>query len=72
MREMQESRVLGAARRRVERHGDLIATSSTFLFELDEASAYIKLGEPLVVFNTADPTGAAGPAELVLYVKAVP
>jgi type VI secretion system protein ImpJ len=70
-RAMQESRVLGMTRKRIERSGDLVATKGTFLFEMDEASPYLGLGEQLVVFNTADPSGAAGPVELVLYVKAL-
>lgn len=69
-REMQQSRVLGAGRRRVERHGDLIAPAGTVLFELEEASPYLDPGEPLLIFNAGDPSAAAGPAELVLYVKA--
>ena len=69
IRTMQESRVLGVGRRRVDRHGDLVATPGTLLFEIEEQSPYIEPGEQLVVLNTADPTGAAGPGELVLYVK---
>jgi type VI secretion system protein ImpJ len=69
-REMQQSRVLGAGRRRVDRHGDLIAPAGTVLFELEPSSPYLDLGEPLLIFNTGDPSAAAGPAELVLYVKA--
>ncbi|EYF02860.1 type VI secretion system baseplate subunit TssK [Chondromyces apiculatus] len=69
-REMQQARVLGAGRRRVDRHGDLIPPGGTLLFEIEEESPYIEPGEPLVVFNTADPAAATGPAELVLYVKA--
>jgi type VI secretion system protein ImpJ len=70
LRVMQESRILGAGRRRIDRHGDLVATSGTLLFELEEASPYIDPGEPLLVCNTADPTAASGPSEMVLYVKA--
>lgn len=71
IRTMQESRVLGLGRRRVERHGDLVATPGTLLFEIEEQSPYAEPGEPLVVLNAADPTGASGPSELVLYVKSV-
>lgn len=70
-REMQQSRVLGVGRRRVDRHGDLIPPGGTLLFELEDESPYIEAGEALAVFNTADPTAAAGPTELVLYVKSV-
>lgn len=70
-REMQQARVLGAGRRRVDRHGDLIPPGGTVLFELEEDSPYLEPGEPMVVFNTADPTATSGPAELVLYVKYV-
>lgn len=69
IRTMQESRVLGAGRRSVERHGDLVATPGTLLFEVEEQSPYFEPGEQLSVFNTSDPTGASGPSELVLYVK---
>ncbi|WP_437755082.1 type VI secretion system baseplate subunit TssK [Sorangium sp. So ce1389] len=68
-REMQQSRVLGVGRRRVDRYEDLIAPGGTVLFQLEEASPYLDPDEPLLVFNTGDPTAAAGPAELVLYVK---
>jgi len=68
-REMREARVLGVPRKRVDRQGDLIATTGTFLFELDEASPYLEPGEQLAVFNPADPAAAAGPTELILYVK---
>jgi type VI secretion system protein ImpJ len=68
--EMQASRVLGVGRRPVPRYGDLVATGGSLLFEIEETSSYIESGEPLVVFNTADPTGAAAPGELILYVKA--
>ena len=40
------------------------------LFELDLRNPFLRLGEPLVLFNTEDPTAAAGPAEVVLYVEA--
>jgi type VI secretion system protein ImpJ len=69
-REMQQSRVLGAGRSRVDRHGDLIAPAGTVLFEIERSSPYLDPGEPLLIFNTGDPSAAAGPAELVLYVKA--
>jgi type VI secretion system protein ImpJ len=69
-REMQESRVLGIKRSRIERSGDLMASSTTFLFQLDADSPYIEAGAPLGVFNTADPTAQNGPSELILYVKA--
>ncbi|XXT19909.1 type VI secretion system baseplate subunit TssK [Sorangium sp. So ce429] len=69
-REMQQSRVLGVGRRRVDRYEDLIAPGGTVLFQLEESSPYVDPDEPLVLFNTGDPTAAAGPAELVLYVKA--
>jgi type VI secretion system protein ImpJ len=69
LRGMQEARVLGVPRRRIDRHGDLVATPGTLLFEIDEASPYLEPGEPLVVQNTADPTNAAGPSEIILYVK---
>lgn len=69
-REMQASRVLGAGRRQVPRHGDLVATGGTLLFELEEESPYIEAGEQLIIFNTADPTGQSAPGELILYVKA--
>ncbi|WP_437277917.1 type VI secretion system baseplate subunit TssK [Sorangium sp. So ce375] len=68
-REMQQSRVLGVGRRRVDRYEDLIAPGGTVLFQLEEASPYLDSDEPLLVFNAGDPTAAAGPAELVLYVK---
>lgn len=67
---MQESRVLGIKRSRIERSGDLMASSTTFLFQLDADSPYIEAGAPLGVFNTADPTAQNGPSELILYVKA--
>ena len=69
-REMQQARVLGTQRQRVDRYGDLIPPGGTLLFELEEGSPYLEAGETLAVFNTADPSGAAGPAELILYVKA--
>jgi type VI secretion system protein ImpJ len=69
IRTMQESRVLGVGRNRVDRHGDLVATPGTLLFEIEEQSPYADPGEPLVVVNTADPTSEKGPAEIVLYVK---
>ncbi|MDI3289186.1 type VI secretion system baseplate subunit TssK [Polyangium sp. 15x6] len=69
LRTMQESRILGAGRKRVERHGDLVATPGTLLFELEEQSVYLDPGEPLTLCNTADPTGQSGPSEAVLYVK---
>jgi len=69
IRAMQESRVLGITRKRVDSSGDLVATPGTLLFEIEEKSAYSDPGEQLVVQNTADPTGDKGPAELVLYVK---
>jgi type VI secretion system protein ImpJ len=69
LKTMQESRVLGAGRRKVDRHGDLVATKGTLLFELEEQSAYLNPNEPLVVLNTSDPTSATAPSEVVLYVK---
>jgi type VI secretion system protein ImpJ len=69
LRIMQESRILGVGRRRIDRHGDLVATPGTLLFEIEEASPYLDPGEPLVVHNTADPSSASGPSEMVLYVK---
>jgi type VI secretion system protein ImpJ len=69
LRTMQESRVLGAGRKKVERHGDLVATKGTLLFELEEQSAYLSPNEPIVVLNASDPAGTTAPSEVILYVK---
>lgn len=69
-RELQASRSLGVRRARIERQGDLVAAAGKLLFELDLRNPFLRIGEPLVLFNTEDPTAAAGPAEVVLYVEA--
>jgi type VI secretion system protein ImpJ len=69
LRTMQESRVLGAGRKKVERHGDLVATKGTLLFEIEEQSAYLSPNEPIVVLNASDPAGTTAPSEVILYVK---
>lgn len=69
LRTMQESRVLGAGRKKVERHGDLVATQGTLLFEIEEQSVYLSPNEPVVVLNASDPTGTTAPSEVILYVK---
>ncbi len=70
VRELQTSRSLGVRRARIDRHGDLVAAAGKFLFELDLRNPFLRLGEPLCLFNTEDPTATAGPAEVLLYVEA--
>lgn len=70
VRELQASRSLGVRRARIDRHGDLVAAAGKLLFELDLRNPFLRLGEPLVLFNTEDPTAAGGPSEVVLYVEA--
>ena len=70
VRELQATRSLGIRRSRVDRHGDLVAAAGKLLFEIDLRNPFLRLGEPLVLYNTADPTAAAGPAEAILYVEA--
>jgi len=69
LRTMQESRILGAGRKRIESLGDLVATPGTLLFQIEEQSVYLDPGEALTLSNTADPTGATAPSEAILYVK---
>ena len=64
--EMQKSRILGVARRKLDSHAELAASSSVTLYEIRPESKYLKAGERLLVFN---PRGGARPAEIVLYVK---
>ncbi|MFO0762731.1 MAG: type VI secretion system baseplate subunit TssK [Byssovorax sp.] len=72
--EMMQYRSLGVTRNRVQKagNGDLVATTGTFLYDLVESADYMIPGEPLLVFNTADPSGSAGPDEFILYVKTSP
>lgn len=69
--EMMQYRSLGVTRNRVQKagNGELVATSGTFLYDLVESAEYMIPDEPLLVFNTADPSGSAGPDEFILYVK---
>ncbi len=70
VRELQASRSLGVRRARTDRQGDLVAAAGKLLFEMDLRSPFLRLGEPLVLFNTEDPAATAGPAEVILYVEA--
>ena len=70
VRELQASRSLGVMRARTTREGDLVAAAGKLLFQLDLRSPFLRPGEPLVLLNTEDPTAAAGPAEVILYVEA--
>lgn len=72
--EMMQYRSLGVTRNRVQKagNGDLVATSGTFLYDLVESAEYMIPGEPMLVFNTADPSGTTGPDEFILYVKTSP
>lgn len=64
--EMQKARILGVARKKLDSHAELAASSSVTLYEIRPESKYLKAGERLLAFN---PRGGARPAEIVLYVK---
>ncbi|MGK4008195.1 type VI secretion system baseplate subunit TssK [Sorangium sp. So ce1036] len=69
-RDMQESRVLGAGRKRADGgQGELPRTAGVVFFQLGELGPFVELDKDLVLFNTRDPSASAGPTELILYVK---
>lgn len=70
LRELQASRSLGVPRSRIDRQGDLVAAAGKLLFRMDLPNPFLRLGEPLVLFNTEDPGALSGPAEVILYVEA--
>lgn len=69
---MQEKRVLGAARKRIEGDEELVPRSGVTLFAVRATPEFIEPDEELTVLNTADLRGEKGPSELTLYVRTEP
>jgi type VI secretion system protein ImpJ len=66
---LQQNRVLGADRQRIDRDEDLVPSRGVVLFSLKADPRFIEAGKALLVLNTADRPGRPRPAEIVLYVK---
>jgi type VI secretion system protein ImpJ len=66
---MREKRILGAARKRVDRDGELLPTRGSVLYAVKPDPAFIDADEILQITNTADPANALGPDDIVLYVR---
>ncbi len=69
---LQERRVLGVGRERIDREGDLVPARGVVLFRLDQESALIRSGEILTIVNTDRQAHTIQPLEIVLYVKMQP
>lgn len=67
---MQERRVLGAGRRRIDRDQalDLVPTRGVVLFRVEIDPEFIEAGEPLLVLS-GDRGRSEPPQEIVLYVR---
>jgi type VI secretion system protein ImpJ len=72
MPSLQERRILGAPRLRIDGDAEIIPVRGVVLFGLQTDPESIVPNEALQVFNTEDPTGASRPAEIILYVKNTP
>ncbi|MGB0672075.1 MAG: type VI secretion system baseplate subunit TssK, partial [Rhodospirillales bacterium] len=68
---MEERRVLGPERRRLEREDSLglVPVRGVALIELEADPAYVLADEVLQVINRGDPRGERAPADLVLYIS---
>src|SRR5581483_6028165 len=61
---LRANRILGAARKRIEREGDVVPTRGQVLFALNPDPQFIQPDEVLQIFNA----GEHRPTEIVLYV----
>ena len=66
---MRSKRVLGAARERVDREGDLFPTPGAVLFVLAPTPETVKPNEPLQILNTEEGSRSSRPGDIVLYVR---
>ena len=69
---MQERRIRGAARERIEEDADLMPARGLVLYAVKADPEFIVAEKPLQVLNTSDPQNKRGPAEVILYVKNKP
>jgi type VI secretion system protein ImpJ len=72
MPSLQERRILGAPRQRIEGDGEIIPVRGVVLLALQPDPEFIVPNQVLQLLNTEDLTGASRPAEIVLYVKNTP
>ena len=66
---LQEKRVRGAARKKIEGDAELVPARGVSLYAVDADPEFIRPDEALHVINTADPSNRRGPAEVILYIK---
>ena len=68
---MRERRVLGPARRRIDRDDglDLVAPRGVMLFSIEADPEFIEKRGSLTIFNTSANAEKGRPAEIVLYVR---
>jgi type VI secretion system protein ImpJ len=71
IKSMREKRILGLEREWIEADEELLLAPQTgmVLFALKVDPEFVEPNELLQIFNPSDADGAAGPAEIVLYVK---
>lgn len=72
LRNMRETRTLGAGRKQIVEAEELVPPRGAVLFSLKADPKIIEPDEPLQIFNQSARTGAARPSEIVLYVKNKP
>ncbi|MBF0095356.1 MAG: type VI secretion system baseplate subunit TssK [Alphaproteobacteria bacterium] len=70
IRSIGERRILGAARRIIDRDDRLGVTPppGVTLFSVANDPGFIRAGEPMVILNRGDPRGEKAPAEVTLYI----
>ena len=66
---MRAKRVLGAERKKLDQHDELMPARDVILFSITGDPEFIRPEETLDIINNADPEGERAPAEIVLYVK---
>ncbi len=66
---LQERRILGVARERIDREGDLVPARGVVLFKLEQESTLFRSEEVLKIVNSDQHAKAVQPLEIVLYVK---
>ena len=69
IRALQEKRILGAPRERIESDQELIPPRGVVLFSVKPDKNVVKPNEKLIILNTSDPGNKKGPLEITFYIR---